>query len=138
MLVVDILHEWDIGGGKAIVAHLFRILEVIKQQDSHYSSILGLLDERQTASFPVLLFSLPANYRFRAIPSFGTTVRKFSRNVSEMKKMTGHGVAAVLQVPGYLSRSFSASADSTPSFAIQCSIPAFCGLFPNPQHDSCI
>jgi hypothetical protein len=64
MLVVAILHEWDIGGGKAIVAHLFCILEVIKQQDSHHSSILGLVDERQTASFPVLLFSLPAYYRF--------------------------------------------------------------------------
>jgi hypothetical protein len=33
---------------------------------------------------------------------------------------------------------FPASADSAPSFAIQCSIPAFCGLFPNSQHDSCI
>jgi hypothetical protein len=59
MLVADILHEWDIGGGKTVIAHLFRILEVIKRQDNRYSSILVRVDERWFTSFPAYLSFFP-------------------------------------------------------------------------------
>ena len=46
MLVNDLLHEWDIGGGKAVVVHLFRILHTVKRSSSEYSAVLTTVDER--------------------------------------------------------------------------------------------
>jgi hypothetical protein len=46
MLVTDILHEWDLGGGKSVTVHLFRILDAIKRQDNRHSSVLTQVDER--------------------------------------------------------------------------------------------
>jgi hypothetical protein len=46
MLVADILHEWDLGGGKGVIVHLFRILDAVKRQDSRQSSVLIQVNER--------------------------------------------------------------------------------------------
>jgi hypothetical protein len=46
MLVNDLLHEWDIGGGKAVISHLFRILHAVKRSNPQFSSILTTVDER--------------------------------------------------------------------------------------------
>jgi hypothetical protein len=50
MLVVDLLHEWNIGGGLAIIVHLFRILGALKKQDSsRFSGLLKDVDKRYDA-----------------------------------------------------------------------------------------
>jgi hypothetical protein len=46
MLSPDILHEWDLGGGKGVIVHLFRILDAVKRQDTRSSSALIEIDER--------------------------------------------------------------------------------------------
>ncbi|KIJ11320.1 hypothetical protein PAXINDRAFT_15787 [Paxillus involutus ATCC 200175] len=90
MLVVDLLHELELGVWKAIFIHLLCML------DSLNGNVLSKLD-----------------YRYRSVPTFGrSTIRHFRSNVSDMKKMAAQDFGDVLQ----------------------CSIPVFGGLFPEP-HD---
>ena len=46
IFVPDLLHEWDIGGGKAVVTHLFRMLMALKREKSDWSSIIAEIDKR--------------------------------------------------------------------------------------------
>ncbi|KIJ60703.1 hypothetical protein HYDPIDRAFT_98197, partial [Hydnomerulius pinastri MD-312] len=90
MLVVDLLHEFELGVWKAILIHLLRILDCSKKNMVHE------LDRR-----------------FRQVPSFGrNTIRRFSRNTSEMKKMAARDFEDVLQ----------------------CAIPVFEDLVPDPHN----
>ncbi|KIJ10248.1 hypothetical protein PAXINDRAFT_25474, partial [Paxillus involutus ATCC 200175] len=53
--------------------------------------------------------------RYRQVPSFGRdTIHRFSRNSSEMKKMTAHTFEDLLQ----------------------CALPVFAGLLPEPHNSS--
>ncbi|KAH9929651.1 hypothetical protein B0H21DRAFT_700102 [Amylocystis lapponica] len=75
MLVVDLMHEFELGVWKAVFAHLVRILESIN---------------------PDVVLEL--NRRFREIPVFGrSTIRRFASNVSEMKKMAARDFEDILQ-----------------------------------------
>jgi hypothetical protein len=98
--VVDLLHKWDIGGGKAVIVHLFRILTTIKRQGGDFSSILTEVDKRLVYLAPTNHPSLIIYVRYRHIPTFGHHIRGFSKNVSEMKKMTAHNLENILQVHG--------------------------------------
>ncbi|KIJ58567.1 hypothetical protein HYDPIDRAFT_34041 [Hydnomerulius pinastri MD-312] len=90
ILVVDLLHEFELGVWKVIFIHLLRMLDSLK------SNLLSDLD-----------------YRYRQVPTFGRgTVRRFHRNVSELKKMMARDFEDLLQ----------------------CAIPVFTGLFPEPHH----
>ncbi|KAG6915518.1 hypothetical protein DXG01_011049 [Tephrocybe rancida] len=90
MLVIDILHDWEIGAWKAVFVHLIRIL---------HAADVALVHE--------------LDKRFRKIPTFGRdTIRKFSVNTSEMKKLAAHNYEDILQ----------------------CAIPAFDGLLPEPHN----
>ncbi|EGO18986.1 hypothetical protein SERLADRAFT_443529 [Serpula lacrymans var. lacrymans S7.9] len=90
LFVVDILHEVELGVWKAIFIHLICILE------SHGEGSVHKLDQR-----------------YRNIPPFGQdTIRRFSTNSSEMKKMAAHDYEDLLQ----------------------CAIPAFEGLLPEPHN----
>ncbi|KAF8839845.1 hypothetical protein BDN67DRAFT_904778, partial [Paxillus ammoniavirescens] len=91
MLVVDFMHECELGTWKSLFSHLIRLLMLSRAA------------------------VVPANSspRFRQIPSFGRgTIRKFSRNTSEMKWLVARDFEDILQ----------------------CAIPVFEGLFP-PDHD---
>ncbi|CDO68696.1 hypothetical protein BN946_scf184652.g23 [Trametes cinnabarina] len=75
MLVVDLLHEYELGVWKSLFAHLIRILD----------SIDGQCVDR-------------LNERFRQVPSFGRgTIRRFAHNVSEMKRMAARDFEDILQ-----------------------------------------
>ncbi|KIJ64394.1 hypothetical protein HYDPIDRAFT_90003, partial [Hydnomerulius pinastri MD-312] len=65
MLVVDLLHEFELGVWKAVFIHLLRLLDASKQTMIHE------LDRR-----------------YRQVPTFGRdTIRRFRSNSSEMKRM---------------------------------------------------
>ncbi|KAG6914461.1 hypothetical protein DXG01_017109 [Tephrocybe rancida] len=90
MLVVDILHEWEIGTWKATFIHLIRLIYAVNAAN------VNRLDAR-----------------FRDTPTFGSdTIRKFSSNSSEMKKLAAHNYEDLLQ----------------------CAIPVFEELLPAPHN----
>ncbi|KAI0026839.1 hypothetical protein K488DRAFT_91799 [Vararia minispora EC-137] len=75
MLVVDIMHEFELGVWKALLLHLLRIL--------------NSLGASKVQEF---------NERFRQINTFGaSTIRKFSGNVSELKKLAARDFEDILQ-----------------------------------------
>ncbi|KAJ3540488.1 hypothetical protein NMY22_g4264 [Coprinellus aureogranulatus] len=91
-IVVDILHEYEIGVFKALFLHLIRVLEA-------------------SASGSVLVHQL--DRRYRAVPTFNQTIRKFSTNVSQLRRRAARDYEDLLQ----------------------CSIPAFQGLLPEPLNE---
>ncbi|KAF8890440.1 hypothetical protein BD779DRAFT_1438607 [Infundibulicybe gibba] len=77
MLVVDLLHEFELGVWKAIFTHIIRVL---------YAAVPG--------GGAVTTF----NARFRQIPTFGRdTIRRFSNNASEMKRLAARDFEDLLQ-----------------------------------------
>ncbi|KJA14397.1 hypothetical protein HYPSUDRAFT_142984 [Hypholoma sublateritium FD-334 SS-4] len=92
MLVVDLLHEFELGVWKALFTHLIRVLFAAASN----GSLVAELD-----------------LRFRSMPTFGSsTIRRFATNASEMKKLAARDFEDLLQ----------------------CSIPAFEGLLPEPYN----
>ncbi|KAF8057993.1 hypothetical protein FPV67DRAFT_1429294 [Lyophyllum atratum] len=93
MLVVDLLHEFELGVWRALFIQLVRILHAIN------SLLVNEMDRR-----------------YREVPRFGQgVIRKFSANASELKKMAARDYEDLLQ----------------------CSMPVFEGLFPEP-HDEIV
>ncbi|KIL62599.1 hypothetical protein M378DRAFT_12683 [Amanita muscaria Koide BX008] len=77
MLVVDLLHEFELGVWKALFTHLIQVL---------YAQIPGgaLINE--------------LDRRFRMMPTFGNnTIRRFATNSSEMKRMGARDFEDILQ-----------------------------------------
>ncbi|KAG6908713.1 hypothetical protein DXG01_003558, partial [Tephrocybe rancida] len=75
MFVVDLLHEIELGVCKALIIHLLRILDSVDENLMHE------LDRR-----------------FRAVPTFGRdTIRRFTSNASELKKMAAHNYEDLIQ-----------------------------------------
>ncbi|KAJ7055705.1 hypothetical protein C8F01DRAFT_444509 [Mycena amicta] len=75
ILVVDLLHEIELGIIKVILIHLIRLLYAMNKD--------------KIAEF---------NARFRRVPTFGRmTIRRFHRSVSEMKKMAARDFEDILQ-----------------------------------------
>ncbi|EGO28333.1 hypothetical protein SERLADRAFT_445838 [Serpula lacrymans var. lacrymans S7.9] len=94
MLVVDAMHEIELGVWKAIFTHIVRIL---------YASVEG---SQAVAKLDA---------RFREIPAFGqSTIRRFSNNASEMKKLATRDLEDLLQ----------------------CAIPGIEGLLPSPHNQN--
>jgi hypothetical protein len=76
MLVVDFMHEWELGTWKATFIHLIRILV------AHGETSVQEL-----------------NRRYRAVPTFGrSTIRRFGENASSMKKLAARNYEDLLQV----------------------------------------
>ncbi|KJA21107.1 hypothetical protein HYPSUDRAFT_141225, partial [Hypholoma sublateritium FD-334 SS-4] len=91
IFLVDFMHEFELGVWKKVFIHLLRILECVP----------GAIDE--------------LNRRYRKMPTFGRdSIRRFSNNVSELKKLGARDYENLLQ----------------------CSIPAFDGLLPT-KLDNC-
>ncbi|KAF7317385.1 hypothetical protein HMN09_00474800 [Mycena chlorophos] len=92
MLVVDFMHEFELGVWKNLFTHLIRLLYALPDGVSKVAEL---------------------DRRYRAIPTFGTdTIRRFANNASEMKKLGARDFEDLLQ----------------------CAIPAFDGLFPDPHN----
>ncbi|KAJ7732533.1 hypothetical protein B0H16DRAFT_1770162 [Mycena metata] len=92
MLVVDFMHEFELGVWKNVFIHLIRLLYALPDG----KDLVTELDRR-----------------YRQMPRFGSsTIRRFSTNASEMKKLGARDLEDLLQ----------------------CAIPAFDGLFP-PEHN---
>ena len=104
MLVVDLLHEFELGVWKALFTHLIRLLYAAGKGSD---ALVTELDAR----FAITLFLCcgyshthgTAPYRYRQIPTFGSgTIRKFSQNSSEMRKLAARDFEDLLQVGGSL------------------------------------
>jgi hypothetical protein len=97
MLVVDILHEFELGVWKALFTHLIRILHAAAPR----GGLVAELDRRYvncTLSYRELINILDTT-RFRAMPTFGSsTIRCFATNASEMKKLAARDFEDLLQV----------------------------------------
>ncbi|KAF8842659.1 hypothetical protein BDN67DRAFT_989041 [Paxillus ammoniavirescens] len=75
MLVVDLLHEFELGVWKGIFTHLLRILNSLKKGE------LAELD-----------------HRYRDVPTFGRdTICRFRKNVSDMKRTAARDFEDILQ-----------------------------------------
>ena len=96
MLVVDILHEFELGVWKAIFTHLIRILHAA----APHGGLVANLDRRYincTVSYQELINSITT--RFWTMPTFGSsTIRHFATNASEMKKLAARDFEDLLQV----------------------------------------
>lgn len=79
----------------------------------------------------VLLAPDPPNLRFREIVSFGSTIRRFTNNVSDLKKLAARDFEDILQVS--LLYTVHIYDDF---YSSQCCIPCFEGLLPAPHDDT--
>ncbi|KIK39154.1 hypothetical protein CY34DRAFT_14574 [Suillus luteus UH-Slu-Lm8-n1] len=77
MLVVDFMHECELGTWKALFTHLLRLLYALPGG----SQLVAKLDTR-----------------FRQVPTFGDgVIRKFANNTSEMKRLAARDFEDILQ-----------------------------------------
>lgn len=97
MLVVDLLHEFELGVWKAIFTHLLRILY------ARGNDQIQKLNRRQVDQHTYAVNEsngLTDRLRFREVPTFGNgTIRRFANNVSAMNKLAGRDFEDILQVP---------------------------------------
>ncbi|KAG2753045.1 hypothetical protein P692DRAFT_201706406 [Suillus brevipes Sb2] len=96
ILVVDFMHECELGTWKALFTHLVRILHALPGGDR----LVASLDYRFVAHYaPYLFENNRIQHRFRHIPSYGNgVIRKFSNNTSEMKRLAARDFEDILQV----------------------------------------
>jgi hypothetical protein len=94
-LVVDLLHEFELGVWRMLLVHLLRILtslnkDLVHELDKRF--VKYLLDDNLRG--PTLNFD-----RYRLVPPFGpVTIRRFSSNTSEMLNMAARNFEDLLQV----------------------------------------
>ncbi|KAF7967740.1 hypothetical protein HWV62_33264 [Athelia sp. TMB] len=78
-LVVDLMHEFELGVWKSLFMHILRILEAHAKKEG--TNVTNMLDAR-----------------YRQVPSFGRdTIRRFSNNVSELKQLAARDYEDLLQ-----------------------------------------
>lgn len=94
MLVVDLMHEFELGVWKSTLIHIIRLL---------YAAVPGghLVAEFNAQYAPFFTFSFCTSWwiRFRQIPTFGQgTIRRFYNNVSERINLAARNYEDILQV----------------------------------------
>jgi hypothetical protein len=108
MLVVDIMHEFELGVWKALFVHAIRILDAAVPG----GRLVALLDERYSGwrfspayyiATPFWGLTTTFLNRYRKTPQFSHAIRRFTNNVSEMKKLAARDFEDLLQVNDYLS-----------------------------------
>lgn len=99
MLVVDVMHEVELGVWKALFIQILRLL------DSSDKGAINKLDERcALVSFARGISLTTSLHRYRNMPTFGRdTIRRFTNNVSEMKQLAARDWEDILQVRWTLS-----------------------------------
>ena len=98
-LVVDILHEFEVGVWKRLYVHLIRLLEAFNNHQR--TTLTGELDLRQVSfhTETAMVLNGLLVYRYRLTPTFGRdSIRKFGVNASEMKRRAARDFADLLQV----------------------------------------
>jgi hypothetical protein len=99
MLVVDLMHEFELGVWKTLFTHLIRLLyaagngfdKLIVELDRWYVPLLAL-----SHALCLMFWALTS---YRQISTFGHgTIRKFAANSSEMKKLAARDFEDLLQV----------------------------------------
>jgi hypothetical protein len=99
MFLLDIMHEFELGVWRALFIHLLRILQAADK------TLVHELDRRYVGhhlqrTFCFIVANVSPN-SFRQMPTFGAdTIRRFSNNVSELKKLAARDFADLLQVRG--------------------------------------
>jgi hypothetical protein len=94
MLVVDLLHEFELGVWKAIFIHLMCILctaggTLIQQLNYRYFT------DPMVVCCPLRLVMT----RYQRVPTFGRgTIRRFHKNASAIKRLAARDVEDLLQV----------------------------------------
>jgi hypothetical protein len=97
MLVVDFMHECELGTWKALFTHLIRLLYACLG-GNHLVSILDNRFVPHVILFTQLTSDSTEN-RFCLVPSYGNgVIRKFANNTSEMKRLTARDFEDILQV----------------------------------------
>jgi hypothetical protein len=95
MFVIDLMHEVELGGWRSLLIHLLRILQAAGP------NLLHKLDERYVGQlFSTQSINMHSLFcRFRQIPTFGRdTIRRFSNNCSELKRLAARDYENLLQV----------------------------------------
>lgn len=99
-LVVDLLHEFEIGIWKNLFIHLLRLLESFDVQKG--SRIKAIVDSRSVVYYIISRYQTDTIYnlcRYRMTPTFGRgVIRKFNSNASELSRMTARDYEDLLQV----------------------------------------
>lgn len=129
MLVVDLLHEFELGVFKYVFKHLIRLLYAINHES------VALLNERYAFISTAASTDAddPSMLSFHSISSFGKgAIRRFPSNVSDVKQRAARHFEDVLQVSLILAAVLFLNL-----VVIQCAIPAFEGLFPD-SHDEVV
>lgn len=96
MLIVDLLHKFELGVWRAILTHLLHILNSLKGHKLHE------LDRRKVIQLQCRSCQstdiLPV-CRYHQVPTFRwDTIQCFSMNASEMKRLAAHDFEDLLQV----------------------------------------
>lgn len=96
MLVVDFMHEFELGVWKSLFSHLIRLLYAAGGGSDKQ---IVELDRRCAVSAGEQKLRLILICRYREIPTFGHgTIRNFAANSSEMKKLAARDFEDLLQV----------------------------------------
>jgi hypothetical protein len=94
MLVVDLMHEFELGVWKSMLIHIIRLL--------YAAAPGGRMVTEFNARYVIVVYFYSTSQnqgRFRQIPTFGQgTIRRFSDNVSERKKLAARNYEDILQV----------------------------------------
>ena len=107
MLVVDIMHEFELGIWKALFIHAIQILKVAAPG----GRLVAHLDERYLGwQFPLAYYiatpfwGLTTTFlnRYHKTPQFSHAIWRFTNNISEMKKLAAKDFEDLLQVNAYL------------------------------------
>ena len=117
LLVVDLLHEVELGVWKSLFTHIIRMLQF------HSPGAIGMLDERWLFAVFTRVTNVHAlsQCRFRRITPFGKDgIRRFIGNASQMKRLAAHNYEDLLQVwAGHLPR-WHHHPDTSHSASCQC------------------
>ena len=101
MLVVDFMHEFELGIWKSFFTHLIRILYAAQPD----GNLVETLNERYLFFVPDSNLSAQFYFcsRYRQISTFGSSmIHWFSNNASEMKKLAAWDFEDLLQVRDHL------------------------------------
>jgi hypothetical protein len=90
---VDLLHEFELGVWKSLFTHLIRILYAAASG----GQLVTILDEMKFC-FLSACSNQSVSSRYRQVPPFGSTIRLFANNASEMKKLAARDFEDLLQV----------------------------------------
>ena len=94
MLVIDFMHEVELGIWKALFTHLIRILD----SAAPGGKLVAILDERYVNNTICTIIIGLSRRRFRAMSPFSGTIRRFTNNVSDMKNLAARDYEDMLQV----------------------------------------